>query len=120
MVQPVRDVSPESERDARRADETPLPVERKPSLASFPAIADRAEWSDAITPYDRQHFITYARLLDAERDKIDWREGARAILLQDPARDPKRAWVCWETHLARARWIASAGFQHAIVRASAQ
>ena len=86
----------------------------------YPVVAERAEWSEIITLYDRQHIVTYARLLDAERDNVDWRDGVREILLQDPEKDPRGARVCWESHLERARWIATVGFQQAVDRARAQ
>jgi hypothetical protein len=85
----------------------------------YPQIADTVNWSEAITLYDCRHFITYARLLDAERDNTDWREVARIILRRDPDAATQEAWLCWETHLARAKWIATAGFQQ-VARASAQ
>ena|SRR5215469_6229554 len=85
----------------------------------YPAIADTVTWSDVITQYDQEHLITYARVLDAERANADWREAVRIILLRDPDKQPARAWACWETHLARAKWIATTGIQQAIGRASA-
>jgi hypothetical protein len=36
-----------------------------------PVIADEVPWSDHVTEYDEEHFITYLRLLDADA------EGAR-------------------------------------------
>jgi hypothetical protein len=85
----------------------------------YPAIADTVICSDVITRYDQEHFITYARMLDAERANVDWREAARIILLRDPDTEPETAWLCWETHLARAKWVAIVGFQQAIARANA-
>jgi hypothetical protein len=85
----------------------------------YPAIAERAEWSEVITFYDRQHIVTYARLLTAEREGVDWRDGVREILRQDPDRDPKQARICWESHLERARWISTEGFRLAIEQAKA-
>jgi hypothetical protein len=84
-----------------------------------PAVADVVLSSDEITHYDQEHFITYARLLDAERDEADWCEAARVILRQDPDADPERSRKCWETHLERAKWIATTGFQMAVARAEA-
>lgn len=57
------------------------------------------------TRYDQQHFLTYARLLSAERAGADWREAASSILLCDVDRDPDGARECWESHLARAHWV---------------
>jgi len=89
------------------------------SAIAYPPIAERAEWSEVITFYDRQHIVTYARLLTAERDNVDWRDGVREILRQDPDREPKQARICWESHLERARWISTEGFRLAVERANA-
>ena len=94
------------------------PESYRPTVVSYPVVADQAEWSEVITLYDRQHFLTYARLLDAERDNIDWRKGVRDILLQDPDKDADQARICWNSHLERARWIATVGFQQAIAHVS--
>ena len=47
-------------------------------------VADIAPDEPALTPYDEQHAVTYARLLDAEADNADWREVARIVLQIDP------------------------------------
>ena len=124
MAKPIREFSPEHKPDAHspfnKQDPTCIAGEAKPSAVAYPVITERAEWSEVITLYDRQHFLTYARLLSAEKDKVDWRDGVRNILLQDPDKDPRRARVCWESHLERARWIASEGLQLAVARANAQ
>ncbi len=100
---------------------TPLHLGESQSITPrYPVVAERAEWSEVITLYDRQHFLTYARLLSAERDKLDWRDGVRRILQQDPDRDARAARICWESHLERARWIETVGFQQAIDQARAQ
>lgn len=79
-----------------------------------PAVADTLVWSDRITAYDQQHFVTYARLLDAEDADADWREAARIILRLDPEQDPEHARQCWQRHLERAQWIATTGYQQLI------
>ena len=89
------------------------------AAAVYPTVAEQAEWSETITFYDRQHFVTYARLLTAERERVDWRDGVRDILRQDPDLDPKQARICWESHLERARWISTEGFRLAVERAKA-
>jgi hypothetical protein len=86
---------------------------------TYPAIAEQAEWSESITYYDRQHIVTYARLLTAEREGLDWQDAVREILLQDPRRNPKEARICWESHLERARWISTEGIRLAVERANA-
>lgn len=70
-----------------------------------PDVADEAPAADAITPYDEAHFITYARLLDAEAEGADWREVSRIVLHRNPDDDPDRTYRCWKTHLNRAKWI---------------
>ena len=83
----------------------------------FPTISDLATWSDHVTSYDERHFLTYARLLDAEAANADWREVARAVLRLDPDANPELAHKCWQTHLARAKWIATTGYQQLLVKA---
>ena len=70
-----------------------------------------------ITPYDEHHFLTYARLLDATAAEIDWQEGARSILLIDVERYADLARRCWNSHLARAHWIATRGYELALFQA---
>ncbi|MCG7349867.1 hypothetical protein [Sphingomonas sp. ACRSK] len=69
---------------------------------------------DAVFDYDRRHLLTYAELLDAEKDDIAWQDGALEILGIDPVIDAARAKICWDSHLARARWITGAGLRAAI------
>ena len=45
---------------------------KKPELD--PDVADVAPTDSALTPYDEQHVVTYARLLQAESEGADWRE----------------------------------------------
>lgn len=73
------------------------------------SVFDEAPEDPVITLYDERHFLTYARLLDAETDGSDWREAAQAILHCDVNADAERALRCWETHLARAHWVITAG-----------
>lgn len=87
-----------------------------------PDVEDEAPGGPDITPYDEQHYVTYLRLLDASRDGADWQDVARIVLHRDPASDPERSRRCWESHLARAQWLSSAGYrrilEQAIERAS--
>jgi hypothetical protein len=82
-----------------------------------PSIADVVNWSDQVTPYDEQHFLTYARLLDADREGADWRDVARIILLLDPEKNPERARQCWQTHLERAKWVVTTGYKQLLDQA---
>jgi len=62
-----------------------------------------------LTYYDRQHFLTYARLIDADKEGADWKSSAEKILQRDVENDPHGAELCYRSHLARARWIIGAG-----------
>jgi Uncharacterized conserved protein (DUF2285) len=77
-----------------------------------PPVADRAPEGDALTSYDREHFATYLRLLDADAEDADWSEVARIVLNIDPSQEPERARRAWESHLARAKWMTKNGYQH--------
>jgi len=66
---------------------------------------------DALTPYDRTHFVTYLKLLDAHAMTIDWKETARSVLSLDPDADPESAQRSYDTHLARARWMTQSGYR---------
>ncbi len=79
---------------------------------SDPPVADQAPTADILTAYDEQHAVIYLRLLDAEAEGADWAEVARAVLRIDPAQEPDRARLAWETHLERAKWMTRRGFQH--------
>jgi hypothetical protein len=80
----------------------------------YPDVADEAPYADELTPYDRAHFTTYLRLLDAESDGADWTEATLIILCIDAGREPARAWRAYETHMARARWMTEHGYEHLI------
>ncbi|MDX2204520.1 MAG: DUF2285 domain-containing protein [Hyphomicrobiaceae bacterium] len=64
-----------------------------------------------ITAYDLAHKILYLRLLDAAAEGADWREVARIVLSLDPDGDPGLARRIHDSHLARARWMAEAGYR---------
>lgn len=72
-------------------------------------LESRAPEGETVTAYDQQHFLTYARLLDAERQAQDWREAAADILKLDVTHDPAAAQHCFRSHLARAHWIVGPG-----------
>jgi len=44
-----------------------------------------------LTPYDEQHAVTYARLLDAEKANAAWQEVVQIVLQIDPVAEPERA-----------------------------
>jgi len=72
-------------------------------------VMDIAPSADELTDYDRAHFRTYLRLLDAEADKASWQEAVSVILGFHPAEDEERARRAYDTHLARAHWMAKKG-----------
>lgn len=76
-----------------------------------PDVTDDVPWSENITPYDKQHFVTYLRLLDGKDEGADWREVARIVLHRDPAAEPDRTRRCWEQHLKRAKWMTESGYR---------
>jgi hypothetical protein len=76
-----------------------------------PPVADQAPEAAIVTRYDRQHFITYLRLLDAEAEGADWRDVAKIVLHLDPAHDEARAQRAWASHLKRARWLTENGYR---------
>jgi hypothetical protein len=83
-----------------------------------PDVDDRAPAVPEITDYDEVHYVTYLRLLDAEKDGADWREVARIVLHRDPAAGGTRA--CWESHLARARWMTRIGYRKILEKDAAE
>jgi hypothetical protein len=65
-----------------------------------------------LTSYDERHLATYLRLLDANEEGADWKEAVRIIFDLDPDREPERARMVYDSHLARARWMTRSGFRH--------
>ena len=70
--------------------------------------------SGQVIDYDRQTLPVYAELLDADAAGIGWAEGAQSILGLDVAADRMTVRRCWESHLARARWIVGEGLGSAL------
>lgn len=79
---------------------------------SIPPFDDRPPQTDRVNPYDERHLATYIRLLDADAEGADWREVVLIIFGLDPAREPERAKIVHDSHLARARWMTERGYQH--------
>jgi T6SS, Transcription factor, DNA binding domain len=77
-----------------------------------PTVADLAPAEPKLTAYDRDHAVTYVRLLDAAKEGADWREVSRIVLRIDPDQNAERARRAFDTHLARARWLAREGYRH--------
>ena len=85
-----------------------------------PDVADTVPWSEGITPYDEEHFVTYLRLLDADADDAEWSEVARIVLHRDARSESDRTRRCWEDHLARARWMTAKGYRKLLEQAAVQ
>ncbi|VIO70629.1 hypothetical protein CI1B_32830 [Bradyrhizobium ivorense] len=80
-------------------------------MPADPKIADLAPSARELTSYDKEHAVTYMRLLDAAADTADWREVARVVLGLDPILEPDRAQRTFDSHMARAKWIAGQGYR---------
>jgi hypothetical protein len=74
-----------------------------------PDVADRPPSDSVLTAYEK-HLVTYLRLLDADAEGADWREGARVVLHLDPEHDSGRARRVFESHLSRAKWMTEHGY----------
>ena len=81
-----------------------------------PKVEDLAPDEPTLTPYDEQHAVTYVRLLDAEKANADWQEVVRLVLHIDPAAEPARARGAYDSHLARAKWVARHGYRELLTR----
>ena len=80
-----------------------------------PPVSDTAPVEAVLTGYDEQHLVTYLRLLDADAEGADWREGANLVRHLGPEREPERARQAWESHLARAKWMTESGYRHLLL-----
>ena len=78
-----------------------------------PDVDDEAPDGPDVTVYNEAHFVTYLRLLDAERDGAEWTEVARIVLHRDPASASEEARTrrCFDSHLARAQWMTKRGYR---------
>ncbi|MCZ4288440.1 DNA -binding domain-containing protein [Hoeflea alexandrii] len=73
---------------------------------------DEPPAEDRITDYDRAHFKTYLRLLDADAEGANWKEAIEIILGIDPNQNEAHALHVHSSHLARARWMTEHGYRH--------
>jgi hypothetical protein len=88
-----------------------LTRKRLPSM-KITAFEDHPPDSAELTSYDERHLATYLRLLDAHEEGADWKEGVTIIFGLDPEREPRRARIVYDSHLARALWMTQSGFRH--------
>jgi hypothetical protein len=75
-----------------------------------PDVSDEAPISDQLTDYDREHLVTYLRMLDADAAQAEPEVVMRIVLHINPTREPERAWRAYRSHLARAKWITRIGY----------
>jgi T6SS, Transcription factor, DNA binding domain len=76
-----------------------------------PSIADEAPAEHKLTVYDKEHAVTYVRLLDAAKEGADWREASRIVLRIDPDQHVEKARRTYDSHLARARRLSRYGYR---------
>jgi hypothetical protein len=79
---------------------------------STPSFEDLPPQLDRVSPYDEMHLASYIRLLDAEAEGADWRQAVAIIFGLDPGKEPERAKIVHDSHLARARWMTEKGYRH--------
>ena len=77
-------------------------------------IADVAPSEEFVTAYDRAHFKIYLRMLDAAKEAAAWEEVSKIVLGIDPSREPARARRAYDSHLARAQWLANKGYKELV------
>jgi hypothetical protein len=91
---------------------TGSPTRKRLPNMNTAAFEDRPPDSAELTPYDERHLATYLRLLDAYEEGADWKEAVKIIFGLDPDREPQRARLVYDSHLARARWMTQSGYRH--------
>ena len=79
---------------------------------NLPDFDDQPPGGNSLTSYDERHFVTYMLLLDADAEGANWREAVAIIFGLDPDREPLRAKIVHDAHLARARWMVEIGYRH--------
>ncbi|RWE92515.1 MAG: DUF2285 domain-containing protein [Mesorhizobium sp.] len=77
----------------------------------YSGIKEEVPGSESLTSYDREHFTTYLRFLDASADDASYEEMAQVILGIDPAEEPVRARKAARGHLDRANWMGMTGYK---------
>jgi len=76
-----------------------------------PTFLDDVPGGDEVTAYDRAHMALYLRLFDAAQEGADWREVVEVLFGLDPRAEPERCQHVYDSHLARASWMARQGFR---------
>lgn len=89
-------------------------MQREPDLE--PDVAATAPSDDTLTDYDRKHFVTYLRMLDAHAEDAPWEDVARIVLRIDPVASPEAARRAYQTHLERAQWMTRTGYRQLLLQ----
>lgn len=76
------------------------------------SFQDQPPQLDRVSSYDEKHLADYIRLLDAEAEGADWCEVVSIIFGIDPNKEPERARLVHDSHLARAHWMTDRGYRH--------
>lgn len=82
------------------------------SSMKIPPFDECPPLTDRVNAYDEKHLATYILLLDADDEGADWREVVQVIFGLDADREPERARIVHDSHLARARWMTETGYRH--------
>ncbi len=72
-------------------------------------LKPKAPSSDNVTPYDREHFKLYLRLLDAEENDVHWKVAVEEIMGLKSVESSSKS--CWQSHLQRAKWMSNSGYR---------
>jgi hypothetical protein len=80
------------------------------------SFEDIAPSGDEVVNYDREHAVLYLWLLDRQRCSLDWRITVRALFGIDPENEPSRARSIYDSHLARAIWLAKTSYFEHLLR----
>ncbi len=67
--------------------------------------------SDTITAYDRHCFKLYIMLLDADDSGEEWSDVYKRNFEKTAIQNHKRAFQHYQSHLKRAKWLTSTGYQ---------
>ena len=80
--------------------------------ASQPGTSDQLPPdTPEVTDYDRAHLAVYLQLLDGDAAGAPWQDAVRLVLHLDPDADPAAARLCYDAHLARAKWMTRVGYK---------
>ncbi len=78
---------------------------------SMPGFLDTAPDSDTVTDYDRQCFILYIMLTDADAAGASWQETCEWLFQSETGQNSKMAKSRYHSHLRRARWMTTTGYR---------